>query len=70
MSEKDNASNIFIFLNSQLRNCRRVLFATIPPTFAAAFMIISGFIVSILFFVIIKSNKSVFSIEAITELTL
>ena len=41
----------FIFKFSRINSVRRVLFATIPPTLAAAFIIMSGENSSIVFFV-------------------
>tara|TARA_A100000164_G_scaffold118514_1_gene104597 strand:+ start:184 stop:462 length:279 start_codon:yes stop_codon:yes gene_type:complete len=51
-----------IFKFSIINSVLKVLFASIPPTFAAALIIKSGLIFLIVFFVSSKENKSVSSL--------
>ena len=61
---QDSKTLIFIFRFSNINSVLFVLFATIPPTFAAAFIKISGFVLSINFLVSSKLNRSASSLVA------
>jgi hypothetical protein len=53
----DSNKLMFIFRFSNINSVPRVLFACIPPTFAAALIIIFGFTLSISFVVSFNENK-------------